>query len=318
MKRLIILLASLVMLCGVVSVGALPEKEDIPVRLAYQKMSAYSATFIAQEKGYFKEEGLEIEMILVSSGEVAVDAMLAGKMDVARPHTLVPMVLEYTAPGRVKIIELGSNTSDSNTETQPFIVKSDSNMNSLADLEGKKIAITANKLNAVILKIVLSKVFDPSNTTFIPIPFQEHINALQNGSVDAAAAPEPVSSVAIASGNFRYLDSSYTRANYIVDPFHLACQIVSSQFMKKYPEGAKKLQSAFAKAAKFLSENPAESRVIIAKYTGYPLEVCQRMRLYRESIPTEDDLPALQKLVDIYFEHGFLKSRVDPYDLILW
>lgn len=317
MKRLIILLASLVMLCGVVGAGAVSEKKDIPVRFSYTKIGSYRVFFIAQEKGYYKEEGLEIEPIVVGSN-TAIDAVLAGQIDVAALNTIVPFGLEYTAPGRVKIIELDGVTSASDTETQPFIVKSDSNMNSLADLEGKKIAITANRFNAVTLKIVLSKFFDPSNVTFISIPFEEHINALQSGSVDVAASPEPVPSVAIASGNFRYLDSSYTRAKYITDPFYGRCSIVSSQFMKKYPEGVKKLQRAHAKAIKFMSENDAEFRAIVAKYTSCPLEVTQKMRFYRVSIPTKADLPALQKLVDIFCENGFLKGRVDPSNLILW
>lgn len=313
----LLLIITITMAIGVIRAET-PAKENIPVKIGYMKVLASENIFIAVEKGYFKEEGLDIELVLMPSGQSGIDALIAGKIDIVHAHPLLTdLNLEYNIPGKIKFLALRYTTTSRDTEGCIFIVKADSGINSLADLKGKKLVVPPSKASVVAAKVFLQKFFDPNDITIINLPPADHLIALQSGGADAIMTMEPIAAVALVQGGFRELDAP-SRAELIANPFYSLVTTISSEFVKKYPENAKKVQRAFAKSTRFLcaAENETERRAIIKKYTGVTAEVAQKIRLQPEHISSEVDKKALQTAADFLFENGLMKGHVDTSNML--
>lgn len=92
--------------------------------------------FIAQEKGYFRENGLDATVRLYESGKDAIQDLLAGRVDIGSCAEFV-LVNEFFA-GRNNLRVLGSIGM---AEINELIARKDRGINRPADLKGKKIGL---------------------------------------------------------------------------------------------------------------------------------------------------------------------------------
>ncbi len=217
----------------------------------------YLPLYVAQDKGYFKDAGLDVTISLYKAlGDLSRD-YVAGKMQ-GRANLTLDAVNEHLKGldhKAVLVIDY-SNGSDA-------IVASDK-IKSVRDFKGKKIAYEpgtleeffvawALKENGLSLQDVISVTGNPEET----------VQLLETGKVDAAVSHEPFLSQVIKSSGIHRVYSSTDAPGLITDILTF-----QTDFIKEYPETVTALIDAYFRGLDFWKENPNEANAILAKDFG--------------------------------------------------
>ena len=135
-------------LCFFLKVGS----GQIPaVRIGYLNLVTGLPLFVAEEKGFLREEGLECKTIAVGSSNQIVDEVVAGNLDCFIGASAVPVLaVELQSPGKLKVFSVSEITPE-----RPFdalLVKEDSAMQTPSDFSGKRIGVFPGSTATNLLK----------------------------------------------------------------------------------------------------------------------------------------------------------------------
>ena len=303
------------------SVPALVRAQGVKIRIGYWPVAAGLPFYVAVDKGYFKEAGLDVEAIKFAGAQQVMEAMLSGRCDGSANGTGSGNlgVGEIASPGLFKII--ATNPSNAKYVLDEFLVPKDSPVTSIAQLKGKRVASGPGIQNKTLAMAVLERAGAPG-TTVTELPIGQHVAALAAGQVDAVYTLEPTGTVGRLNGTTRVLEAGVI-AKYILGdpmaPWHGGAATLTTEFIKAHPAETKKYIAAYARGIELVRTNPAEARKSLKGYTAIegPLtgEVpLASYMLYNEFKPT--DLAAFQKFFDLFTDKGVFEKKLDVGSLI--
>lgn len=249
-----------------------PGNAAIPLKVAYLGLTCEAPIFVAYHKGFFTEEGLEVELTK-TDWEGLREGLGMGRFDAN--HTLIMYLLKPIEAGMdVKI------TGGVHTGCLRLQVGTKSGVVSAKELKGKKIGVPTHKGSPPHLfasRVLVAAGIDPSDekneVTWMPFPPDVLGKAVSDGRVDAIATSDPVGMMLMDKGIVR------TIADQAVDPpyndeYCCAC-VVSGKLAKNNPIAAAKVTRAILKAARWVEENPtaAAEMAVEKKYTPASKEI---------------------------------------------
>ena len=184
-----------------------PEKPKLTLGVGGKALLYYLPLTIAERKGFFKEQGLDVEIQDFSGGARSLQALVGGSVDVvtgAYEHTI-----RMQAKGQDirAVIELGRFPAIA------VAVKKDRKWNSPADFKGMKIGVTApGSSTNMLMNFVMARAgLSPSDASFIGIgSAQSALAAMQKGEIDAVSHLEPVLSFLERAGEVRVVIDTRT------------------------------------------------------------------------------------------------------------
>jgi putative hydroxymethylpyrimidine transport system substrate-binding protein len=152
MSRTFFRICAVAFLFMVTSVASVQAATKMTVLLDWFVNPDHAPLFVALEKGYFKDQGLEVEFIAPADPNDPPKLVAAGKADIAvsyqpQHHMQVDQGLPL-----VRIATLVA------TPLNSLVVLADSNIKSIADLKGKTIGYSVGGFETVFLKVMLEKV----------------------------------------------------------------------------------------------------------------------------------------------------------------
>lgn len=292
-----------------------PKQEETKVvKIGHLPILASLPLYVAQENGYFAEQGIEIEVSKLQSSNQLVDALVRGDIDVVVESSAVPaLIVETIDPNKLKIFSVSDITPE--TPFDSIIVKADSKLEKLEDLENKKIGVFPGSTATNLLKKYLTeKGIDVSTIEFIKIIPPNQLSALYEGSIDALHSYEPSTTIAIESGNAKKIYGSVYADQLNHNPQGVS--LISTKFLNSNPKLAKKTISAFDKASDFIKQNEEETRKIIVKYVAVDENVANNVVLLYMGRSDEIDVEILQDYADMIFEIGELENEIDVSNII--
>ncbi|MDR1295980.1 MAG: ABC transporter substrate-binding protein [Deltaproteobacteria bacterium] len=235
---------------------------------------------IAYEKGFFKDEGLDVELIRLAPG-TNFEAITAGQIDAS--FGLLATLIQPLSNGLpIKI------TSGLHTGCDKLLVKPDSGIKTLADLKGKRVGVPSLTSSPIMfarrgLAAAGVKVGDKdSEVEFVVFTNAELPLALEKGAVDAVAANDPVASVAARDFNLTVLLDSARDQPY-ADQYCCA-SYVNAELVDKDPEAAASYTRAMQRAAAWIQKNQEETaRIQVEKkyVAGDPVFNAQVIKTFR-------------------------------------
>ncbi|MBI3369541.1 MAG: ABC transporter substrate-binding protein, partial [Burkholderiales bacterium] len=180
------------------------EKPKLTLAVGGKNLLYYLPLTIAEALGYFKAEGLELQIVDFAGGSQALRALVGGSADVvsgAFEHTvnMQPKGQHLRAialMGRAPQIVLGYNP-----KTMPHF-------KSVADLKGKKIGVTApGSSTNVMANFVLAKVgIKPSEVSIIGVGAGNGaVAAMRTGQIDAISNLDPVITLLQRAGDLKII-----------------------------------------------------------------------------------------------------------------
>lgn len=248
----------LVGLVGLVGCQKVPEShEKITVAVAIQPLSA--PVYVAQEMGFFKEEGLDVTLQPYVSGKDCLASVLSGTAEIGTVAE-TPIMLAALNGEKFSII---ATISDSN-QYQKIVARKDRGITAPKDLIGKRIGMNAGTTTEYFLDALLTYYGIPmERTRKITAGPEGILAALAKGDIDAAVVwpPHTAKALTLLGNNALTLEDDKIYSIY--------WNIVTGQeFAQAHPETVKKLLRAFLRAERYINSNSAAVSAIMAKILG--------------------------------------------------
>lgn len=278
------------------------------VKVAYVPSLLFAPLFVAMDKGYFKEQNLDVELTNVKSGQDAMVFLANGQLDFVMAGYSAGLFNAVARGLDVKVIApMGASPAKQIGDPSPIVVPADSPVTTTKDLKGKKIAVTggAGSAGSFLLGMRLKKAgLSLADVTLVNLALPDQPVALANKSIDAAVLSEPYATDSIKSG-----------AGKAVDPGLLAGTnasglITSGTLLKTKADVVNRFTTALMKGARDLQGDAIKSDAnvaIFAKYMNQKPEVLKAIAPYAYdpnfNLPTVD----LQNFEDIETAAGVLK-----------
>ena len=233
-----------------------PEKSKLTIAVGGKNLFYYLPLTIAEQLGYFKDEGLQVEIPDFAGGAKALQALVGGSADVvsgAYEHTInmqaknqpiMSVVLQGRAPQIVMAVS---------TKTMP-------GYKSIADLKGKKIGVTApGSSTAMMASYVLAKAgLKASDVSFIGVGASSGaISAVKSGQVDAIANLDPVITMLQRDNLIKVVADTRTLKDTQAvygGPMPAACLYTPVKFVQDNPGTTQALANAMVRALRWLQK----------------------------------------------------------------
>ncbi len=220
------------------------------IRVGYIGLTCEAPIYMAVEKGFFKEEGLDPVLVKCDWSNYK-DVMALGGFDIT--HHLVMYFLKPIEQGLD--VKFTGGIHRGCLRVQAAV---NGKINSVEDLRGKRIGIPGMGTPPFIFanRVLTAHGIDPSKEiTWIVYPAGELGLALDKGEVDAVADSEPIGTLLVAGGKVKTVADQAKDAPY-KDEY--CCEvIVSGKFLAANPKAAAAATRALLKAAKWVQTNPA-------------------------------------------------------------
>ena len=301
---------------GVMGMPAFVRAQSGPkIRIGFWPVASGLPFFAAIEKGYFKEAGLDVEPLKFASAQQVMEAMLSGRGEGSANGTAsaVLAIGEIAQPGLFKIF--CTNPTNAKYVLDEFIVAKDSPVKTLADLKGKKVASGPGIQNVTLAKVMLERA-GAGAVSVQELPIGQHVAALAAGQVDACYTLEPTGTIGRLNGTTRTVEVGVV-AKYILGdamaPWHGGAASLTSEFIKKNPEVAKKYMAAYKRGVDLVKTKPAEARPFLKGYTAIEGPLTSEVPMsdymfYNEFKPA--DVAYFQKFYDLFTEKGIFDKKV--------
>ncbi len=242
------------------------EKKDVVIAVGGQALIYYLPLSIANIKGYFKEEGLNAQIVDFAGGSKALQAVVGGSADVvsgAFEHTITlqskgQAYRAFAQQGRAPMIVLVvSNKTMADYKTP-------------ADLKGKKIGVTApgSSTNMMASFFLAQHGLKPTDVSFIGVGAGAGaITAMRTGQIDAMANLDPVISTLIKENAVKAIADTRTLKDTVQifgGNMPSGCLYTSQEFIDKNPNTTQALANAIVRADKWIqSVSPDEIAKIV-------------------------------------------------------
>jgi len=235
-----------------------------PLRVALNPWPGYAFLFLAQEKGYFADEGVNVELVELSSLSDVRKAFERGQVD-GMASSLVEVLEVSKNANRRAVISMMADYSNG-----ADVILADKRFADVVSLIGAKIGIEPGTLNRLILMRALeTHGLANDDVEIVNIAQPSMGRALSEGTVDAVVTYPPVSTEIERLGNVRKVFSSGEIPGEISDVISFDAETTSRRRIE-----IEAFVRAWGRAVDFADEHPAEAYALMSPYTGMtPLEL---------------------------------------------
>jgi NitT/TauT family transport system substrate-binding protein len=242
------------LLAGLAAVAA--RAADLkPYRIGYNSWIGYISLFVAEEKGFFKEEGLDLKKTSFSSPGDGLKPLLTGDLDAHFTTADSTIIALDKAPGKLRIVYL----TDTSAGADAIVAKKE--IATIKDLKGKQVAATIGECNQLLLIKALEKAgLAESDVQLTSMSADDSGAAFVAGKLDAAVTWEPWISQVQAEQKGHVIFSSKEVPNLILD-----CVTISDKTASTKAEETKAFLRALNKANEFVIAHPADAAKLAAK-----------------------------------------------------
>src|SRR5437763_329237 len=220
------------------------------VRVGYIGLTCEAPIFTAFERGFFKEEGLDVALVKCQWANYK-DVLALGGFGVTHP-----LVMYFTEP-----VEQGLDVKYTGGIHRGWLrvqAAAKGNIRSIKDLRGKRIGVPGMGTPPFIFanRVLGANGIDPSkDITWLVFPAGELGLALDKGEVDAVADSEPIGSLLLADGKVRNIADQAADAPYKDE--YCCAVLVNGKYLARNPKACAAATRALLKAAKWVEANPA-------------------------------------------------------------
>ncbi|TCO52445.1 ABC transporter substrate-binding protein [Actinocrispum wychmicini] len=286
--------------------------EKSTIKVAELKIIDCTPIHMAIDAGYFKAEGLTVELSTGTKGSANLDNVMGGSADIVT--TSYPPAIQAQAK-KVSELKIVFDAVATTENLFLLVVKKDSPIKDLSALVGKKIAVSSP---GGIGELALRAQFKQHNLTvakesFLPMSFSDMPTALERGNVDAAIMNEPFITQALQQNGVTKLLTPFTGAT---ADFPTSGWVATKKFVDANPKTVAAFQRAMTKAYADTQDRKKVEEAT-TKYYGVTANVASLMTL--PVYPTTTDPTRFQRVVDLMHQVGELdpKLNVDMHDMVI-
>jgi len=254
-KSRIITLCNVVLLSLVLLFPAC--KKDSPaIRIGMTLWPGYEFIYLAHQKGFFKEEGLEIQLYDFVSLSDSRRAFERGQIDIVTGTIVELLVIcenSYKSPQAFYVVDF-SNGADVILGKKPI--------QTIPDLKGKRVGVEPASLDLLTINLALKQSnLDLTDVILVPMAQNDMKDRFELQQVDAICTYPPTSVKVLNAGDANILFNSSQIPGYIVDVL-----IADEKFIDIRVEDLAKIIHCINRAIQYTNDHPDEALPIIAKH----------------------------------------------------
>jgi len=238
--------------------------QTLELRLAYGKKIQYAPQIIAAELNFFKDAGLLIQPLILSTGPQAAEALITGAADAAAMGD-APAVFAAASGLPIKIVA----AYGASEHMHRIVAAAGSGIHMAPDLKGKRVAIQfGTSTYGAFLLFCRKHGIEKTDITLINLSPTDMPAAMQSGQIDAAVGSEPW------PGNIEEtVAGSYPVTSLAgLGNEYPHVMVISGKLISRHPEAVTALLRALNRAIDMINQQPQQAAAIIARVTGVPAQ----------------------------------------------
>jgi NitT/TauT family transport system substrate-binding protein len=293
-----------------------------PLRISYFTWVGYGPLFVAAEKGFFAQEGVTVELINIDDHTAAFSGLFAGQIDAIAAGT--QDVLTFAEPDEdllVCVLPLDESRGGDG-------ILATKDIQTIADLEGRSVAVPRGSLQQFYLAILLKEVgLIEADLEIVDLPAEDAGEAFMMQEVDAAVTFEPWLTPGKNVEHGHLLTDTSQQPGLITD-----CLETTAGVLEERRQEFQAVGRAWVAAVEYFKTHPDEAIEIMARKLGGGLEdpaafaeVLNGVGIYdgagiRTYLGTPENpgpiYQTMQQAIDVWSELGALKVKLSPGDVI--
>ncbi len=283
------------------------------LQVGTMKIGDLSPFFLAQDRGFFKDAGLNINVTAMVGGAAIQPALASGALNIGWSN-VVSIYQGYAEGFDYRFIANGAINKRGSNDVFGFQVAADSPIKSAKDLHGKTIA--SNTLRNIIhvsgQHWIDNNGGDSSKVKWVELPFPQMEPALVKKHIDAFVAVEPF--VTVPSKVNKVTRVLGHPLGGIAPRLLIASYFCSEAWIQKNADSVKAFTTALNRGIDTHNANPEQAKATIAKHTGLKPDFLKEMALpaFEKKILESD----LQPLMDAAFKYKLIDKKFQPREVI--
>ena len=283
--------------------------EKPSIRVAILTTVDLAPLWLAQEGGYFKAEGLDVQADVGTSGQETLTRMTTGKDDLALSTYTLFFLAKSSGAADVKLV---SDATSASPRSNEIVTVPNSPVKTVNDLGGKRIAISSkNAASDVMTRSVMrDHGVDIDKVQWVPMPLPEMGAALAQGRVDAAYQPEPfLTQAAKTAGAYPVVDA----ASGSTLMFPLTGYGTTAKWAQEHPKTLRAFQRAMLNATRAAVDR-ARIEPLVVRNAKVEQDIASLMVM--PAFGSTLDARRIQRVPDLLQQMGVVQTKIDASSMI--
>lgn len=287
------------------------------VTIGYSRLRISTPIFVAQDKGYFKDAGVNVCLQPYETAQPMMQALVEGKIDLAG-YTALPITFNGMLRSQKKLRFVTAMIEDQDHRISYLLVPAQSSLNSVAALKGKRIGILPTIAYQKWIEAILKRAgIRPTDVVIQQVEPGIQVQALKNGGIDALFTGDPVATAALLGGAARLLTNEVEVPAVMGGPIIFGSFNVSDGWARQHPKRYLAIVTALDRAVAFTVSNQAAAKDVLRGYL--PPNFRKHAAAYPNAsylTSTQANNELFQKNMLLYRENGTIPKAVDLSGLI--
>jgi NitT/TauT family transport system substrate-binding protein len=282
------------------------------IRLGLSISDATAEGYYAQQLGFFKKAGLNVELRPLRTSATIATGVATGTIDIGISN--IPALAREIARGTPLVLIAGGGLYSTSDPVTALCVGNRSQLRGPTDLVGKTIAVAALGAQSDLSTMAWLEHshVDESQVHFIAIPYVDMTAGIENGLADAAVITEPWLSAAVRSGKLRVLAKPYD----VIGPqFLIGVWFTTSKWYAEHPDVARRLVRVIYETARWANTHHEQSAKLLSQFSGIDLQTIRSMA--RTPLATSLDLSLVQPQLDLASKYHEIDRPINAKNLIV-
>lgn len=264
----IVVILAVVIYRGLSREGGRTPLPPMGIRFAVAEKIDSGPIYVALDRGFFREEGVVVQIIPFGSGKDAFAAITQEKADFATVADTPVMFAGFE--GRKEKVVATICTSDKEIA---IVARKDMGITSPKDLKGKRIGVYMKTNQEFFLdSFLLFQKISRSEVTAVNLKPEEMVEALVTGKVDAVSVWNPL--IGVLEKRLANTAAVFAAEGIYTWFWNVAA---TDNFIQKDPEAVQRVIRALVKGVGFIKKDPDASRAIIARYVHVDKELIRKL-----------------------------------------
>lgn len=287
------------------------------VAIGYSRLSISLPVFIAQDKGYFKKNGINAKLHRYDDGGILGQALAEGKVDLGG-YSATPILFNGSLRTGRQFLYVTTQLEDESHRVSYLLrpktpAGQSPEIKTIADLKGKRVGIFPTAAYKLTLEALLKKNgVNPSSVTIQQVEPALQPQLLRSKGIDALYTVTPPGVATIATGAGELIGTRSPAPEVFGKPFPFAQFVISKNWAAKNPGLTKQIVKSLDQAIVYINANPSKAK---QAYRNYLAEVHHKFidqypqPLYLTSYDNKDKI--LNRIASKYLEAGIIPRKIN-------
>ncbi|WP_233834252.1 ABC transporter substrate-binding protein [Paraburkholderia sp. ZP32-5] len=280
----------------------------------------YLPVQLAQQLGYFKDEGIDAELVSVASGSVTDTGLISNSAQAAVGAYEQSIHLQAQGKYVTSIVQLSASPQ----EVLLVSAAQAANVKTVADLKGKVVGVTGfgTLTHFLTQDLVAHAGLKPSDVHYLSAGAgNTFVDSMRHGRIDAGMTQEPTVSVLLDHNDAKILAdlrTPETARAALGGDYPGSCVYVRADWLQQHKDTAQKLANVFARSLRFIATHSAEQiadKMPVSYYNGNKALYVEALARSKASFTPDGKMPAdgPKTVLDVltHFGAGVSAAKID-------